>query len=255
MFWSKTDREARRQKVLDELLEVDAADRRNRIEQAVVAGDVRAGEVEQALRLVDRLDALRVMTIPHVHGDIRSAHASDLEDVTRPDDLESMADAEDVATESSASVEEALPLAARMPKSKGRRAIARKGSKPRVGAAGHTPRGRSSRARTAIPVVREPEAISIEPEMIVPAPDEPQARVAVDPQILAAPMPMDALEAAARLIARDLSARKAARSSAVPRRHGHRPGNDVERSPEPTLTAAGGRPAEPVGPSIDWLRP
>ena len=64
MFWTRNRREVRRRQVLDELLAMDPNDRRGRLDVAVVAGDVRADEVESALRLVGRLDALRVMTIP-----------------------------------------------------------------------------------------------------------------------------------------------------------------------------------------------
>ena len=64
MFWTRNRREARRRQVLDELLAMDPNDRRGRLDVAVVAGDVKADEVESALRLVGRLDALRVMTIP-----------------------------------------------------------------------------------------------------------------------------------------------------------------------------------------------
>jgi hypothetical protein len=64
VFWTRNRREARRQQVLDELLAMDPNDRRGRLDVAVVAGDVRKDEVESALRLVGRLDALRVMTIP-----------------------------------------------------------------------------------------------------------------------------------------------------------------------------------------------
>lgn len=64
MFWMRNRREARRQQVLDELLALDPGARRGRLEVAVTAGDVRADEVDSALRLVGRLDALRVMTIP-----------------------------------------------------------------------------------------------------------------------------------------------------------------------------------------------
>ncbi|MFI5259856.1 MAG: hypothetical protein ACHQ01_09660 [Candidatus Limnocylindrales bacterium] len=62
MFWSRTSREARRQDVLDELLELDPSQRQARLELAVAAGHVRANELEETLRLVRRLDALRVMT-------------------------------------------------------------------------------------------------------------------------------------------------------------------------------------------------
>jgi len=63
MFWSRVGREARRHQVLDELLELDPSYRQARMEAAVAAGDVRAGEVDETLRLVHRLDALRVMKL------------------------------------------------------------------------------------------------------------------------------------------------------------------------------------------------
>jgi hypothetical protein len=246
MFWSKTGREARRQKVLDELLEIAPADRARRLEEAVAAGDVRAAEVEQALRLVDRLDAVRVMATPHPDGGPKAANASDLE-IDAPS--EDTAPAPITSTESEPTIS-----AGRVAKAKERRAIARKASRPRVGSGGKAPRSRTSTSRlTAIPVVREPKAIPIEPEL--PVTGLPDAPPAVDPRILAAPMPIDAVEAAARLIARNIAARKAVRASAMPRRRGHRSGNDVTPSPEPALSAAGGPPADAAGPSIDWLRP
>ena len=64
MFWTRNRREARRQQVLDELLAMEPDARRGRLDTAVVAGDVREDEVESALRMVSRLDALRVMTVP-----------------------------------------------------------------------------------------------------------------------------------------------------------------------------------------------
>ena len=237
MLWSKNGREARRQKVLDELLEVEPADRLARLQEAVAAGDVRANEVEQALRLVERLDALRVMTIPHVAGGFRAAHSTDLREVIGTDQLVPEAPASEV--------QESPSLAGEAVESRERRIRARKGSKAKAGASGKT-RSYTSRRRAAIAIVREPEAVSIQTDM--PA-------IAVDPQILAAPMPIDALEAAARFIARDLAARKVARVSAVPRRRVHRSGSDVSRSTEPVLSAVGGREADTVGPSIDWLRP
>ena len=64
MLWSRPRRDARRQKVLDELLELEPEERPARLEAAVAAGDVRADEVDSALRLVHRLEALEVMTVP-----------------------------------------------------------------------------------------------------------------------------------------------------------------------------------------------
>lgn len=79
MFWNRAAREARRQKVLDDLIELNPEERRLRMDQAVAEGDVRASEVEQALRLVTRLDALRVMTIPEPAIRSRRVTASPIE--------------------------------------------------------------------------------------------------------------------------------------------------------------------------------
>jgi hypothetical protein len=62
VFWRRTSREARRQEVLDELLELDQGQRQARLELAVAAGQVRPDEVEETLRLVHRLEGLSVMT-------------------------------------------------------------------------------------------------------------------------------------------------------------------------------------------------
>lgn len=83
MFWNRSAREARRQKVLDELLDLDPQARRRRLQEAVAAGDVREVEVEQALNLVGRLDALRVMAIPGAHD---RAGASPAESAADPAD-------------------------------------------------------------------------------------------------------------------------------------------------------------------------
>lgn len=64
MFWTRSRREVRRQQVLDELLELQPEDRPARLEAAVAVGDVRADEVDSALRMVHRLDQLRVMKVP-----------------------------------------------------------------------------------------------------------------------------------------------------------------------------------------------
>jgi hypothetical protein len=63
VFWSRTSREARRQEVFDELLELDQSQRQARLELAVAAGHVRPTEVEETLRLVHRLEGLRVLTL------------------------------------------------------------------------------------------------------------------------------------------------------------------------------------------------
>jgi len=64
VFWNRAAREARRQKVLEDLIDLTPEERLLRMDRAVADGDVRADEVDQAIRLVGRIDALRVMTIP-----------------------------------------------------------------------------------------------------------------------------------------------------------------------------------------------
>jgi hypothetical protein len=68
VFWNRAAREARRQKVLEDLIDLTPEERLLRMDRAVADGDVRAEEVDQAIRLVGRLDALRVMTIPGPRG-------------------------------------------------------------------------------------------------------------------------------------------------------------------------------------------
>jgi hypothetical protein len=82
VFWNRTAREvkeARRRAVLDQLLDLEPAERRDRLEQAVAQGDVRSTEVEHALRLVSRLEDVRVMTIRGTRRDSATA--------AMPDDL------------------------------------------------------------------------------------------------------------------------------------------------------------------------
>jgi hypothetical protein len=64
---------------MDELVELGPEERRARLERAVAEGDVRAGEVEQALRIVGRLDAVKVMTIPGLSGG-RVSYAAGLDE-------------------------------------------------------------------------------------------------------------------------------------------------------------------------------
>ena len=63
MFWKRSRREERYQIVLDELMDMDPAARRGRLDRAAAAGEVQVDEVESVLRLVGRLDALAAFTI------------------------------------------------------------------------------------------------------------------------------------------------------------------------------------------------
>lgn len=73
MFWNRSAREARRKKILDDLIELTPEERRLRMDQAVAEGDLPAGEVDQALRIVSRLDALRVQRVSVVPEAVPSA--------------------------------------------------------------------------------------------------------------------------------------------------------------------------------------
>ena len=270
MLWSKTGREARRQRVLDELIEIDPVDRPSRLQEAVTAGDVRANEVDQALRLVDRLDALRVMSIPHVDGGLRGApQGTDTETVVGAAEAHSVAAAVESAPAEAQSAAAEVPFVAaearsvaadvesvpgesevpadiasagRIVRSHERRLVARKGAKAKAAVAAKA-LGRAHKS-AAVPIVREPTAVAIEPEMLP----------TIDPRILAAPMPIDALESAARLIARDFGKGRTQRQGASPQPRMEMPGGDVAPV-EPSMAGVGRRQAEPAEPSIDWLRP
>jgi hypothetical protein len=64
MFGKRSRDTARRQRALEELLWLDAVDRERRIIASVARGDFTADEAEAALRLVQRLDSLRTMSLP-----------------------------------------------------------------------------------------------------------------------------------------------------------------------------------------------
>ena len=203
MFWKRSRREERRQKVLDDLLAMDPTARRGRIDQALAAGDVHADEVDSALRLVDRLDALSVFTV-------RPNGAA-------PDRVTSV---------------DGRP---------GRRKSRAAASAPTVSLTGAA-RAKSPRLKPlAVPIGSDPE----------------RARhwLASDA------IPMDALESAKRLAARDRAARKAGAAPLSARRGRTRAelaGSPAEPLAEPVPIR--GEPA-PEGsrdeswPSISWLRP
>jgi hypothetical protein len=196
VFWKRSHREERRQKVLDELFALDPAERRNRLDRAVAAGEVHASEVDSTLKLVQRLDALSVFTL---HP---AAPAAD--------------PASDTATAEPAVADpEPQPVAI---------------AEPVVHDAPRDTAARARRSPVGVPVVADTE----------------DARRWLD----TADMPLDALEAASRLVARDRAARRPGRTPAAP------------ETPESTTVMPVGisiEPAEPAAdenwPSIAWLRP
>lgn len=208
MIWSRPRRDKRRQKVLDELLSLDPQDRRERLDLAVAAGDVRPEEVEAALTLVSRLDAVRVMTLSaedlqhYLPGCVRISGAP--ADGLRP------ANDRDARGLS----KRAEPVSSEAP----------------VGAAAAAD-GR-------------PDAIAI-----LPDPEVDMSWVGKGP------LSMDAIEAAARAISRDLAARNGSRSARKAGTRKLRAVGPGERQPSPSEPTATDVTSEESSPSMSWLRP
>jgi hypothetical protein len=230
MFWSRSGREARRRKVLDELLELDPQDRPGRLESAVAAGDVRADEVRDALQLVSRLDALRLMTLPSkglkttLPGAVRIHPAPATDEGTGDDSARTEPAGSEPAVEA-------------VPEGKARRR-----RRPRNRAAGLSEEAPSE--------VVAPAEIEVPVDLAVPADPVVEATPAA-----AQPIPPDLLETAARQVARELSARRshgAARSSRARRLHAVAL-SDSRHHVEPV--PAGDGPSEASWPDISWLRP
>lgn len=235
MFWSRSGREARRRKVLDELLELDPQDRPGRLESAVASGDVRAEEVQDALQLVGRLDALRVLTLPSqglktaLPGAVRIHPAPAAGDDTSSESIA----AEPAGSETTV---EAVPeaRARRRRRSRGRATVA----------------SEEATVELAAPVdIGAPEepAVTAEPLVEEPPAEESPAE--------AQPISLEMVEAAARQVARELSARKshgAARSSRARRLHAAAMSDGQRRLDQ---VPAGDAPSEASWPDISWLRP
>ena len=166
MFWTRHSREARRQKVLDELLDLEPGERRGRLDAAVAAGDVHADEIDSTLLMVHRLDALRVMTIPP--GGVLSGTILPVASSERVAPLEALDGGE--AADADAEADAAADVS--------------------YGGTAYSARVLDA---AAIPIVADPEPAW--------------------PWLDAEPLPIDAVEAASRLIAQDRAARRSARPS------------------------------------------
>lgn len=209
MFWKKSHHEESRQKVVHELLSMDPAERRGRLDRAVAEGKVNADQVDSMLRLAERLEGLRNFTIHPDEAEAGAAPASD--EVIPAGDGLLTGEAVVVPT----------PVAHRTPRN-------------------GPPRPRKKRVGAPV------------------APDPEQARR----WLAAASMPLDALEAASRLVARDKAARKrrsAVASSPEPEAR-EVPEEEPPAQPEPAPSASIEiEPGEPTAdenwPSISWLRP
>jgi hypothetical protein len=220
VFWKHSRREERRQDVLDELMGLDPSDRRERLDRAVAAGDVQVGEVESTLRLVDRLDALRVFTI-RPYGEESGGAAA-----------EEKASGEEIGA---AALDEWTPV-----------------EPPQTATATAT-----ATRRAKSPAGQPADAGPVQERR----------------WLTAASMPMDAIESASRLVARDRAARKA-RAAALSSRQRRVRTTLAEHRGSPELSAPVALPvvvqlaavpmmaeqaAEPSHdenwPSIAWLRP
>jgi hypothetical protein len=211
VFWKRSRREQLRQKVLDDLMGLDASERRERLDGAVALGVVQADEVESTLRMIERLDALRVFTIRPHHEELVPEPAP--------------------AAETSA------------------------GPEICVAAAGEqTP---APRARAASPRRRVKSAACSSTEA---APTQAKRWLA------AASMPMDAIESASRLVARDRVSRKAGAAAVAPRPRRVRssPAEHpepvalpvvVQRASVPVMAESAEPSRDESWPSIAWLRP
>jgi hypothetical protein len=212
VFWKHSRREQRRQKVLDELMGLDPSERQERLNRAVALGDVQAGEVESTLRLIERLDALRVFTI--------RPYQEEVEPQPVP------------AEETSPGLEI--------------RAVAAEEQTPPPPVRAASPRRRAKSAARS----------STES-----APTQAKRWLA------AAAMPMDAIESASRLVARDRATRKAVAAAVAPRSrrvkttHAEHPEPVavpvvVQRASVPVMAESEAEPSrEESWPSIAWLRP
>ena len=212
MFWKRSHREERRQKILDELFALEPDERRSRLDRAVAAGEVHANEVDSTLRLVGRLDALRVLTLHPNAPDVATAVTDD--STAAPESIPAGTENENVARAGATTPAVAV-------------------AEPRVHRTPRSVAARPRRKRVGVAVV----------------PDTDEARRWLD----TAAMPLDALESASRLVARDKAAHR-------PRRAGAAPSQAPETRTETDLPAAISiEPAAPAGdenwPSIAWLRP
>lgn len=234
MFWTRARREERRQRVIDELLDIAPEERRQRLDLAVAAGDIHKNEVDGALQLVQRLDALRAMTIPP-NGHTASGVISD--------------EAQPAALEG----EPVDPGASQTPASEG--------------------------MELALPEPADDTELSAPAPPPGPAELEPPTGAEPEPAVswlFSAPLPIDAVEAAGRLLARDVALRRVragAHSSRQRRLRSGAGGLSLQAqtvAPLPaSLLARVSAPlpatvvAEPgteapfgeYGPTISWLRP
>jgi hypothetical protein len=212
VFWKRSHREERRQKALDELFALKPAERRSRLDRAVAAGEVHADEVDSTLRLVGRLDALRVFTIHPNAPEVATA-----------------------ATDDATAAREPLPVGTENENAAGpeTKTPALAVAQPVVHMTPWSVAALPRRKRVGVPVV----------------PDADEARHWSD----TAAIPLDALEAASRLVAHDKASLRLRRAAAAP---SQAPQTQAETDLPAAISI---ETAEPAGdenwPSIAWLRP
>ncbi len=269
MFWKRSKRVSRRQRVLEELLWLDPVDRERRAIAAVAAGDFGADEVDAVLRLVARLDSLRDMSPPRGGRLLSSSPAVGYRAAEPTDVVESLdgystvtsgaefepelvvgsrRDAEAAAVARATALAEAASRA-----ESGGDAAAEAGGEAATGSGHREPRhrargGHPARDAGAIPIEREPVAVPVEAELLaVPVRSDP------------AGLPVDALDAAERWISGEGTnggkARARSQERGVREATAELQASSSEASrAEPSEGEASGT-ADEAWPTIAWLRP
>jgi hypothetical protein len=270
MFWKRSKRVSRRQRVLEELLWLDPVDRERRAIAAVAAGDFGADEVDAVLRLVARLDSLRDMSPPRGGRLLASSpavgyRAADAADAPEPPDGQSrgaigpefepdLVVGSRRDAEAAAVAQATAPAEARSRAEGGGDAGAGAGGEASTGNGHREPRhrargGHPARDAGAIPIERERVAVPVEAELLaVPVDSDP------------AGPPVDALDAAERWISGERS--KGGRAPARSQERGVREAttelqaasrSETSRAESSEGDASG--TADEAWPTIAWLRP
>ena len=252
MFWKRSKRVSRRQRVLEELLWLDPVDRERRAIAAVAAGDFGADEVDAVLRLVARLDSVRDMSPPARGQLLPSVPAAGYRVVEPTDAVESL-DGYSTVT-SGAEFEPELVVGSRRDAEAAVVAQAAALAEATTGGSHLEPHhqargGRPAGEAGAIPIEREPLAVPVEAETLaVPVESDP------------AGPPVDALEAAERWIAGAPSNGGSAPAHSHPRgarKAAAEPPTTAPSEasmPEASEGEASGT-ADEAWPTIAWLRP
>jgi hypothetical protein len=202
--------------MLEELLWLKPAERERRIVAAVAAGDVSAEEVDATLRLVTRLDSLRVLDIPPGHVLGSRDHVGEIDDHPRPGSANTPG----------------LPVAS------GASADLNRSEQPLIGEIPVVPEP------VAIDVTPDPEGVPVDPQ---PAPAEPVSQDRPDGR--QASMAAGEVQQLGPLLSR----RRRAETRSLRRRVAAAAlANETPVTDAPSVEVV---PGDGRNPTIDWLRP